>query len=519
MIFINQKLKKTVVLIVMDGLGLAPPGPGNAVSLAKTPVLNKIYVNYPHGPLNASGSAVGLPHGTPGNSEVGHINIGAGQVVYQELPRIDRAITDTSFFQNSALIQAINHVKHNNSTLHLMGLASAGNVHSSIEHIFALLYLCQQQQLSQNQVLIHCFTDGRDTPPKSARIYIDQIEGECERRKVGRIASVSGRYFAMDRNNKWDRTKKVYDLLTLGKGKVAPSAEAAIKGAYENNQTDEFIEPTLIMGSGENPPIVRDNDAVIFFNYRPDRSRQLVSSFVLKDFSMFERSVVPKNILFVTLTEYEKGLPVLVAFPPQDIPMPFGRVISEHGMRQLRIAETEKYPHVTYFFDGGREEGFPGEDKILVPSPHVATYDLKPEMSAFEVTKVAVTKIKEKIWDFVLINYANPDMVGHTGNIPAAVKAVETVDTCVGEIIKNVLAIGGVVAVTADHGNCETMINFQTGEPDTNHTTNRVPFIFVSEKPERRELAIGILADIAPTLLTILGIEKPSSMTGRDLLA
>jgi len=295
--------------------------------------------------------------------------------------------------------------------------------------------------------------------------------------------------------------------------------EAAIKGAYENNQTDEFIEPTLIMGSGENPPIVRDNDAVIFFNYRPDRSRQLVSSFVLKDFSMFERSVVPKNILFVTLTEYEKGLPVLVAFPPQDIPMPFGRVISEHGMRQLRIAETEKYPHVTYFFDGGREEGFPGEDKILVPSPHVATYDLKPEMSAFEVTKVAVTKIKEKIWDFVLINYANPDMVGHTGNIPAAVKAVETVDTCVGEIIKNVLAIGGVVAVTADHGNCETMINFQTGEPDTNHTTNRVPFIFVSEKPERRELAIGILADIAPTLLTILGIEKPSSMTGRDLLA
>lgn len=518
MVIFNERKTKPVVLIVMDGLGLAPPGPGNAVSLAKTPVLNKIYVNYPHGPLNASGSAVGLPHGTPGNSEVGHLNMGAGQVVYQELPRIDRAITDMSFYQNSALLQAINHVKAANSKLHLMGLASAGNIHSSIEHLFALIYLCQQNNLDQNQVLIHCFTDGRDTPPKSAHIYIDQIIGECSRRRIGKIASISGRYFAMDRNNKWDRTQKVYDLLTVGKGNRASDPISAINDAYQNNQTDEFIEPTIIPVNNE-LPIIKNNDSVIFFNYRSDRSRQLTQAFALPNFNAFRREVVPQNLLFVTLTEYEKGLPVLSAFSPQEIPMPMGRILAERNMRQLRISETEKYPHVTYFFNGGRETPYPGEDRILVPSPLVSTYDLKPEMSAFEITKVVLSKIKERIYDFILINYANPDMVGHTGNIPAAVKAVETVDTCVGEVIKNVLPLGGVVIVTADHGNCETMINFQTGEPDTNHTTNRVPFIFVSERPQRRELAIGILADIVPTLLSIMGIEKHASITGRDLLA
>lgn len=513
---------RPVVLIVMDGLGLAPPGPGNAVSLANTPVLNQIYVNYPHGPLNASGSAVGLPHGVQGNSEVGHLNLGAGTVVYQDLPRIDRAITDMSFYENEAISHAITHAKQNNATLHLMGLASGGQVHSSMEHIFSLIYMCKKHDLPKDKLLIHCFTDGRDTPPESGRIYLDQIEGECQRRGVGKIASVCGRYYAMDRNNKWDRTQKAYDLLTQGIGKTAPTASAALEQSYRSNQTDEFVEPTLIVGEGEaadSPkPIINDNDSVVFFNYRPDRAIQLSRAFVLSEFKAFSRDRTLKNLLFVTLTEYEKGLPLLVGFPPQDIAYPVGREIAERNMRQLRIAETEKYPHVTYFFNGGREQPFQNEERIIVPSPAVATYDLKPEMSAFELAKVATNLIEQKVFDFVLINFANPDMVGHTGNIPAAVKAVETVDTCVGNVVKTTLAVGGVVAITADHGNCETMINFQTGQPDTNHTTNRVPFIFVGPQTDRREVMIGILADVAPTLLGLMLIPKPSSMTGRNLL-
>ena len=514
----SQARPKPVVLIVMDGLGLAPPGPGNAVSLANTPTLNKIYVNYPHGPLNASGSAVGLPHGVQGNSEVGHLNLGAGTVVYQDLPRIDQAVTNMSFYSNEALLRAIEHAKRNGAALHLIGLASGGNVHSSMEHIFSLIYMCKQKGLAQDKLLIHCFTDGRDTPPQSARIFVDQIMGECDRRKVGRIVSVCGRYFAMDRNNKWDRTQKAYEMLTKGAGKTAPTPQVAIDTAYKSNQTDEFIEPTLIATGGD-LPIIKDNDSVVFFNYRPDRAVQLTRAFVFPKFDTFPRGKMLKNLLFVTMTEYEQGLPVLAAFPPQDIAMPLGRLISEHNLRQLRIAETEKYPHVTYFFNGGRDQAFQGEERILVPSPDVATYDLKPEMSAFEVTTVAIKLIEQNVYDFVLINYANPDMVGHTGNIPAAVKAVETVDTCVDQVLKTVLARGGVIGVTADHGNCETMINFQTGQPDTNHTTNRVPFIFVGPTTDRRELTIGILADIAPTMLGLMNLDIPTTMTGRDLLS
>ena len=512
---------KPVVLIIADGLGLAPPGPGNAVSQAKTPTLNKIYANYPHGPLNASGSAVGLPHGIRGNSEVGHTNLGAGQVVYQELPRIDQSITDRSFFQNEALVKAIEHAKQNKSKLHLMGLCSAGHVHSSMDHIFALILMCKQMHLPSDKLLIHCFTDGRDTPPKSAKIYVEEIEGECHRKRVGRVASICGRYFAMDRTKKWDRTKKAYDLLTTGKGNTAPKAEAAISGAYSNNQTDEFIEPTMILnGSADvKSSIIQDNDAVIFFNYRPDRGRQLTKTFVLPDFRDFQRESAPKNIVFATLTEYERGLPVLVAFPPQDVGMSIGRLVSEHNLRQLRIAEAEKFPHVTYFFNGGVEKAYKGEERVLVPSPNVATYDMRPEMSAFGVTKVLVHLMKQRTFDFIFVNFANPDMVGHTGNIQAAIKAVETVDTCIGEIFKTLLPLGGVAILTADHGNCETMIDFHTGQPDTSHTTNRVPFICVSKKPERRELAIGILADVAPTILSIMHINKPGNMTGRDLLA
>lgn len=514
----NDIRPKPVVLVVMDGLGLAPPGPGNAVSLASTPVLNSVYVNYPHGPLNASGSAVGLPHGVQGNSEVGHLNIGAGTVVYQDLPRIDRSITDMSFYQNEAINRAIENCKTNKTVLHLMGLASGGNVHSAMEHIFSLIHMCKQKGIDQDKLLIHCFADGRDTPPQSARIYLDQISGECARRNIGKIASVCGRYFAMDRNNKWDRTKKAYDLLTQGIGLTAETTAEAIDQAYKSGQTDEFIEPTIVVKKDSQKPVINDGDSVIFFNYRPDRGVQLSRAFVHHDFSGFARSKVVNSLVFVTMTEYERKLPLLVAFPPQDVANPLGRELAERGLRQLRIAETEKYPHVTYFFNGGREDAFPNEERILVPSPQVSTYDLKPEMSAFEVTKVANTLIGQKTFDFVLINFANPDMVGHTGDIPAAIKAVETVDTCVGEVVKNTHAVGGVVLLTSDHGNCETMINFQTGQPDTNHTTNRVPFIYIGKKPERKEIMVGILADIAPTVLSLLGIPTPSSMTGRDLL-
>jgi len=516
----SQARPKPVVLVVMDGLGLAPPGPGNAVSLANTPTLNKIYVNYPHGPLNASGSAVGLPHGVQGNSEVGHLNLGAGTVVYQDLPRIDQAVTNMSFYENEAIKRAITHAKQNNTVLHIIGLASGGNVHSSMEHIFALIYMCKKEGLAQDKLFIHCFTDGRDTPPQSARIFIEQIIGECERRGVGKIVSICGRYFAMDRNNKWDRTKKTYDMLTQGIGRVAKTPQAAVELAYKGNQTDEFIEPVLISENSTVTSTIKDNDAVVFFNFRPDRAIQLTKAFIVptSEFLAFPRVKVLQNLLFVTLTEYEQGLPLLVAFPPQDIAMPLGRIVSEHNLRQLRIAETEKYPHVTYFFNGGRDQAFQGEERILVPSPNVATYDLKPEMSAFEVTKVATHLIEQNTFDFILINFANPDMVGHTGNIPAAIKAVEAVDTCVDQVLKTVLSRGGVVGVTADHGNCETMINFQTGQPDTNHTTNRVPFIFVGGQTDRKELTIGILADLSPTMLGLLNLEIPSTMTGRDLL-
>ena len=531
-----------VVLIILDGWGTANPGPGNAVSLAKLPNFNRYWSAYPHGLLSASGEAVGLPHGEVGNSETGHLNLGAGRIVFQDLPRINMSIADGSFWQIAAFKQACDHVKKNNSSLHLMGLVGAGGVHSSVEHLFALLRLAKNE--SVRQVWLHLFTDGRDSPPTSAGIYLEKIQALCQMLGVGQFASLTGRYFAMDRDLRWERTQKAYELLVEGKGTKKSSFQEALKASYDEGKTDEFIEPVLLNENG----LIKDNDAVIFFNFRIDRPRQLTKAFVLdnfeqlhldkcsfdpyaeryglkqyecsKDGKTFKRNKIIKNLFFVTMTEYEKNLPTQIAFPPDLVRLPLARILSEAGLRQFHISETEKERFVTYYFDGQREEPYPGEDWKEIQSPAVATYDLKPEMSVEAVCAESLKAIKSGIYNFIVINFANPDMVGHTGVLAAGIKACEAVDQNLGKIVNTVLELGGISVITADHGNVEEMINLSSGQIDTEHSSNPVPFIIVHRDPKfsGRALAKGILADVAPTILALMNIRKPDSMTGRNLL-
>ncbi|KPJ71011.1 hypothetical protein AMJ51_00330 [Microgenomates bacterium DG_75] len=541
-----MEIPKPIVLIIMDGWGITSETRGNAIAQAKTPNIDRFWAVYPKTLLSASEESVGLPKGESGNSEAGHLNIGAGKIVFQELPVIDLAIADGSFFTNPAFLAATNHVKKNQSNLHLMGLIGAGGVHSSIAHLFALLQLAKNQRL--NQVYFHLFTDGRDSPPRSAVTFINLLDVEIKKIGIGKIASVGGRYFGMDRDHRWERTQQAYDALVLGKGEKYTSAIEGINASYQANKTDEFIEPFLVNdGSGIHQ--IENHDAVIFFNFRIDRPRQITKAFVLPNFEQlvikkvafdpyaekygvkqyqppqpttttFDRKKILYDLLFVTMTEYEPDLPVEVAFIPESVKMPLGRVLAEKGLRQFHIAETEKERHVTYYFNGRREEPFPGEDRIEIPSPKVKTYDLQPEMSAYGVTEELLKRIKTGIYDFIIVNYANPDMVGHTGVLPAGVKACEVVDDCVGRVVKTTTNLNGACLVTADHGNVEEMINLETGEIDTEHSTNQVPFIVAGKKynQEGRMLPRGILADIAPTILGLMEIEKPGLMTGRDLL-
>jgi 2,3-bisphosphoglycerate-independent phosphoglycerate mutase len=510
---------KPVVLVILDGFGLAPPYPGNAVANANLLAFNRLMRAYPHCQVHASGSAVGLPHGIMGNSEVGHTNIGAGRIVYQTLPRINTAITNGAFYDNENILAAIEHCKQNNSSLHLMGCTSSGNIHSTTDHIYAILQLLQKHKMDGNKVFIHCFTDGRDTPTDSAKFFIEQIQNECARRGVGRIATLIGRYFAMDRNSKWDRIQKAYDLIVKGVGEKFTDPQVALDSWYSKNITDEFLESTIITDKDGNAATVKDNDAVFFFNYRADRAIQLTKAFILDDFKEFERTKL-NNIYFIGMTLYERSFTdkMHVAFAPENVSMPIGRVVAENGLRQLRMAETEKFAHVTFFINGGRDLVFDKEDRVLVPSPKVATYDMKPEMSTYELAQVLVNKLRLNIYDFIVINIAAPDMVGHTGNLDATIKALQATDRNLDKIIIHTLSHGGVVIVTADHGNAEVMIDYQTGKPHTEHTTSPVPFIYIGPNAKPIELPIGLLEDIAPTILNIMKLPIPSTMTGRNLL-
>jgi len=539
---------KPVVLVILDGWGLAPAGSGNAITSAATPNITSLWNSYVRTQLIAHGESVGLPKREPGNTETGHLNLGAGSIIYQDLPRINMAIADGSFFQNSALAAAANHVKQNNSALHLMGLVGGGGVHSDISHFFALLRFCHEQAVPK--VFIHVFSDGRDSPPSAAMTYINQLQDVMRREGTGVIASVSGRYYAMDRDFRWDRTAKAYFCLTEGKGKTAPSIDQAVAQAYAANQTDEFIEPTNIVDSSGRPlAVISDSDAVVFVNFRIDRPRQLTKAFVLPDFESsantvsfdpyairylkkhdvstaqakqkpFSRPRQLANLFFVTMTEYEKNLPVHMAFPPQVVENPLGRIISDHGLRQLRMAESEKERFVTYYFNGLREDAFRGEERVIIPSPKVATYDRKPEMSARELTDKAISEVRAGAYDLIVMNYANADMVGHTGNLKATIQACQTIDACIGELANTIIAAGGVIVITADHGNAEEMINLSTGLTDTEHNANPVPFIICGNQfRTASQVPQGILSDAAPTLLTILDIPIPITMTGRNLLA
>jgi len=514
------KRPKPLVLVIVDGLGVAAPGPGNAVTSAQTKVLDYLWPRFPHCFLHASGTEVGLPAGTDGNSEVGHINIGAGKVVYQELPRIDMSITSGTFFRNPTFTAMISHMKQNKGKLHLMGCIGGGVVHSSINHIYALIKLAQDNGLTGTDLVIHAFSDGRDSPPKSAQVFLEQVEAECQRRGVGKIGTVIGRSIAMDRDERWNKVEMTYNMLTKGVGKTYPSFKEAIENNYVRDINDEYIEPSIILGDdGQVFSNIKAGDAILFFNYRSDRAIQLAQAFEKTNFTFFKRERLA-NIMFVGMTEYEKGLPNLTAFPPEKINLPLGRVLSEAGLRQLRISESEKYPHVTYFFDGGIEISFNGEDRVEVPSPRdVATYDQKPEMSSLEVTDKLIEQAKLGIYDFIVVNYANVDMVAHTGVLNAGIKAVQIVDQCIAKLVDNILPLGGSVMLTADHGNAEEMIDLTTGEVDTKHSTNPVPFLYISNDGKPRELQFGRLSDVAPTILTLLEMKKPGDMTGRDLLA
>ncbi len=491
-----------ILLIILDGWGISDRVEGNAILQARTPNFDRLFSLYPHTELGASGEDVGLPDNYMGNSEVGHLNIGAGRVVYQDFTRINKAIRDKSFFKERILLEAVENVKKNNSKLHLMGLVSDGGVHSHISHLFALLDLAK---IHKAETVVHAFLDGRDVPPSSASVYLEELVKEMEKKGVGALGTIMGRYYAMDRDNRWERTQKAYEALTGVQGLRASSYEEALRDSYERRDTDEFLKPVILSST------VHDNDSVIFFNFRPDRARQLTRAFVDDPFDHFQRKKF--NIYFACMTEYEEDIKAPVVFPPLSLKNTLGEVLSRHHLRQLRIAETEKYYHVTYFLNGGEEEPFPGEDRILILSPKVATYDLKPEMSAYEITERVVSEIRSKKYDVIIMNFANPDMVGHTGVFKAAVKAIETVDDCIGKIF-DVMTPENVMLITGDHGNAEQMTDPDTGGPYTAHTSDNVPFIITRKCRIRR----GILADVAPTVLDLLNIEKPHEMDGESLI-
>jgi len=510
--------KELTALIVMDGFGLSDIKEGNAVAAADTPNFDKYWNSYPHARMHASGLDVGLPEGQMGNSEVGHLNLGAGRIVYQEFTRISKAIQDGSFFINPALLGAIENVKKNKSKLHLMGLVSDGGVHSHIEHLYALIELAKQHGLPE--VYIHCFMDGRDVPPASGKSYIMTLEEKLRQYQFGKIATVMGRYYAMDRDKRWDRTKKAYDAMVLGEGEWAESAVEAMDQSYNADETDEFVRPTVIKENGSPVATIGANDSIIFFNFRPDRARQITRSFIELEFNEFEREQGYFPVYFVSMTQYDETFTnIHVAYEPQSLTNTFGEYISRLGKTQLRIAETEKYAHVTFFFNGGVEYPNEGEDRVLIPSPKVPTYDQKPSMSAFEVTDEVVKRIESGKYDVIILNYANCDMVGHTGDMDAAIEAVEAVDKCLGKTVEAIRAAGGRVIITADHGNAEKMIDYATKEPHTAHTNNPVPVILVDDT--RKDVKLrqdGRLADIAPTLLELMGLKKPEEMTGESLI-
>ena len=508
--------KKPVVLMILDGYGLNSSTKGNGVALAKTPVMDKLMAEYPYVKGYASGLAVGLPDGQMGNSEVGHLNMGAGRIVYQELTRITKSIEDGDFFENTELLGAIENCKKNNSDLHLYGLLSDGGVHSHITHVFALLELAKRNGIKN--VYVHCFMDGRDTAPDSGKDFIAKLYDKMEELGVGEIASVTGRYYAMDRDNRWDRVEKAYRALTLGEGNQAACGKCAIKASYEAGKTYEFVEPTVITKDGKPVGVIKDKDSVICFNFRPDRAREITRCFCDDEFTGFDRGS-RKDVYYVCFTDYDVTIPnKYVAFKKEKITNTFGEFLAANNMTQARIAETEKYAHVTFFFNGGIEEPNKGEDRILVKSPKVATYDLQPEMSALEVCDKLCEAIRSDKYDVIIINFANPDMVGHTGVIDAVIKAIETVDACVGRAVEAVKEKDGVMFICADHGNAEVLVDENTGEPYTAHTTNPVPFILVNYDNEYTLKENGKLCDIVPTLIDIMGMEKPAEMTGQSLL-
>ncbi len=509
-------MNKPVVLMILDGFGIRDQLKGNAVKMAQLPHYDKLKETWPATQLQASGLAVGLPEGQMGNSEVGHLNIGAGRVVYQELTRISKAIETGEFFDNDALLSAIKHVNEHDQTLHLMGLISDGGVHSHLEHVYGLLEMAAKYNVKH--VAVHCFLDGRDTPPQSALDYIQALEGKMKALDTGRIATVSGRYYAMDRDKRWDRVKLAYDALVTGEGLQANTAGEAVTQSYERGENDEFVLPTVIGNDTTGQYLVKEEDAVIFFNFRPDRAREMTRALLDEVFDGFHRPKGAFPLTYVTMTQYDKNISgTRVAFPPQTFENTLGETVSLQGGTQLRIAETEKYAHVTYFFNGGREEPFPGEERIMVPSPKVATYDLMPEMSANEVTDALLEKLDKKDLHLVVLNYANPDMVGHTGIMEAVVKALETVDANMQRVVEKVLQLSGSLLITSDHGNAEELFNEITGEPVTAHTTNPVPLLLVGM--EGYQLGDGgRLCDLAPTLLEMMGMKKPEEMTGRSLL-
>ena len=506
--------KKTTMLMIIDGYGINNNEKGNAVIAADTPNLDKLNKTCPTTEIFTSGLKVGLPEGQMGNSEVGHTNIGAGRIVYQQLTKITKSIEDGDFFSIPEFVSAIENCKKNNSKLHIMGLVSDGGVHSHIRHLYGLLEMAKRKDFED--VYVHCFLDGRDTPPASAEEYIMQLETKMKQKGIGKIASVSGRFYAMDRDKRWDRIQKVYDAIVNGVGERSSTAIGAIEDSYQKEIFDEFVEPTLIASSDKNIVTIGPKDSVIFFNFRPDRAREISRVLVDTSFNEFETRK-DLDLYFVCMTEYDQALPnVNVAFKPERLVNTFGEYISNRGLTQLRIAETEKYAHVTFFFNGGEEKQYPGEDRILVPSPKVLTYDLQPEMSEPEVTEKVVEAINSGKYDAIILNYANSDMVGHTGSLEAAAKALEAVDDGVGKVVEAIKKNGGVLLVTADHGNSEQMIDYVTGEPHTAHTTNPVPLILYGM--ENTKLKPGKLADLAPTMLDIMGLEKPEEMTGESLL-
>lgn len=508
---------RPLVLTILDGWGLCDTREGNAIMCAFLPNYSRLLATYPHTVLHASGESVGLPEGQMGNSEVGHLNIGAGRVVFQELTRINRTIRDKSFFQNSVLLDAFRQAKEKGTGVHLMGLLSDGGVHSHITHLSALLDMACQQGVEK--VYLHCFLDGRDVSPANAKEYVAEVQGKMKELGFGAIATVMGRFYGMDRDRRWERVEKAYRAMIYGEGLKAPLAQVAVEQSYEKRMTDEFVEPTVIVDEKGNPRgMIQPGDSVIFYNFRADRAREITRAFTDENFTGFDRGAHPPQVHYVCMTQYDATIQAPVAFLPQNLDRTLGQVLAAHQLKQLRIAETEKYAHVTFFFNGGVEDPNEGEDRLLIPSPKVATYNLQPEMSAYEVTEAVVDRIKSGVYDVVVLNYANPDMVGHTGMMDATIKAVEVVDECLGKVLEAVRQQGGDMIITADHGNAESMIDPSTGEPQTAHTTDQVPFILVKDDMASVQLKKGALQDVAPTMLRLLGLEKPVEMTGESLI-